>query len=70
MISWSNQSQELVFVRDQPSTSSQRLVIIHNAPQIQIGVEQPIIEDPQVADDFPVDEVILYIPEINEQLVE
>ena len=34
LISESNQSQDLVFVRDEPSTSSDRLVIIHNAPQV------------------------------------
>ena len=44
-----------IFVRDQPSTSSQRLVIIHNTPHVQLDVEQPIIEDPEAADDLSVD---------------
>ena len=55
LISGSDQSQNLVFVKDQPSISTQRLVIIHNTPQGQPDVEQPIIEDPQTADDLPVD---------------
>ena len=46
MLSRSDHSQDLVSMRDQPFTSSQRLVIIHNAPQVQTSVEQPIIEDP------------------------
>ena len=66
LISGSDQSQDLVSMRDQPSTSSQRLVIIHNTPQVQPDVEQPIIKDPQAANDFPVDEVTLDIPELNE----
>ena len=62
--------QDSVSVRNQSSTSSHRLVIIHNAPQVQMNVEQPIIENPQIADDLPVDEVTLDIPELNEQSVE
>ena len=46
LISGSDQSQDLVYVGDQHSTSSQRLVIVHNTPQVQPYVEQPIIEDP------------------------
>ena len=44
-------------MRDQSSTLSDRLVIIHNTPQVQIGVDQPIIEVPQAADNIPIDEV-------------
>ena len=62
LISGSDQSQNLVFVRDQHSTSSDRLVIIHNTPHVQMGVEQPIIEVPQAADNIPVDEVVLEMP--------
>ena len=40
---------------NQPSTSSDRLIVVHNTPQVQIGVEQPIIEIPQVADNILVD---------------
>ena len=49
-------------MRDQPSTSNQRLVIIHNTPQVQPNVEQLIIKDPQAADDLLVDDVTLVIP--------
>ena len=67
LISGSDQSQDLVSMRDQPSTSSQRLVIMDNITSVQPDVEQPIIEDPQAADDLPVDEVTPDMPELNEQ---
>ena len=57
---------DLIDGSDQLSTSSQRLVIIHNTPQVQPDVKQLIIEDPQAVDDFPIDEVTLDIPELNE----
>ena len=41
-----------------------------NIPLVQPNVEQLIIQDPQVVDDLPVDEVDLDIPELNEQLVD
>ena len=62
LINRSNQSHKSVSVRDQPSTSSDRLVIIHNISQVQTGVEQPIIEVPQDIDNIPVDEIILKMP--------
>ena len=49
-------------MRDQPFTSSDRLVVIHNTPQVQPGAKQPIIENPQAADNLPVDEIVLDIP--------
>ncbi|KAL4325263.1 hypothetical protein GQ457_11G002710 [Hibiscus cannabinus] len=55
---------------DQPSTSSERLVIIYNNPQVQTCVEQPINEVPQLAENTPVDQVVHENPEIIEQLVE
>ncbi|KAL4366702.1 hypothetical protein GQ457_05G014270 [Hibiscus cannabinus] len=55
---------------DQPSTSSERLVIIYNTPQAQKGVEQPINEVPQPAENTPVDQVVHENPEIIEQPVE
>ena len=64
LISRSDQSQDLASVRDQSFTSSDRLVIIHNTPQVQMDVEQPVIEDAKAADDIPVDEIFLEIPEI------
>ncbi|RVW76456.1 Retrovirus-related Pol polyprotein from transposon TNT 1-94 [Vitis vinifera] len=53
----------------QPSTSSDRLFIVHNTPQVQTGVErtidevQPVIEVPQVVDNIPVDQVDQELPE-------
>ncbi|KAJ8645473.1 hypothetical protein MRB53_007221 [Persea americana] len=41
-----------------PSTSSDRLVIVYSTPQVQTGVEQPIVEVPQAADNIPVDQVV------------
>ncbi|KAK9020145.1 hypothetical protein V6N11_054638 [Hibiscus sabdariffa] len=55
---------------DQPSTSSERLVIIYNTPQAQTCVEQPINEAPQPAGNTPVDQVVQENPEIIEQPVE
>ena len=54
----------------QPSTSSDRLIVIQNAPRVQIGDRQPIIEAPQIANDNLVDQVVQDSPEIVEQPVE
>eukprot|EP00253_Pinus_taeda_P032487 PITA_32487 len=54
----------------QPSTSSDRLVIVHSTPQVKNGVEQPIVEVPQAADDIPVDQVVQELPRTFEQRVE
>lgn len=60
LISGSDQTRNIVSEKDhsesQPSTSSDRLVIIHSTPQVQTGVEQPIVEVPQAADDISVDQ--------------
>ena len=61
LISRSDLSQDLVSVMDQPSTSSQRLVIMDNIPPVQSDVEQPIIENSQAADDLSINEVNLDI---------
>ena len=55
--------------RNHPYTSSDRLIVIHNTPQVQIGVEQPIIEVPQVFDNIPVDQGVQEFPIIHEQPV-
>ncbi|KAL4380068.1 hypothetical protein GQ457_02G020870 [Hibiscus cannabinus] len=68
-ISGSDMSRNSIPV-DQPSTSSERLVIICNTPQAQTGVEQPINEVPQPAEKTPVDQVVHKNPEIIEQPVE
>ena len=57
-------------MRDQPSTSSNKLVIIHNTPKVQTDVEQPIIEVLRAADNIPVDEFVLEMLEIIEQPIE
>jgi hypothetical protein len=62
LISRSDQTRNIVSEKDcsksQPSTSSDRLVIVYSTPQVQTGVEQPIIEVPQAANDIPVDQVV------------
>ncbi|RVW95033.1 Retrovirus-related Pol polyprotein from transposon TNT 1-94 [Vitis vinifera] len=74
LISGSDRFQDIVSKKDhidaQPSTSSDRLIVIHNAPQVQTGDRQPIIEVPQIANDNPVDQVVQDSPEIVEQPVE
>ena len=37
---------DLSSTREQPSTSSERLFIIHSIPQVQMGVAEPINGDP------------------------
>ena len=69
LISGSDQYQSIVSKKDQSFTSSERLVIIHNTHQVQIGVEQSIIEIPQAVDNNPVDQVVKEMLEIVEQLV-
>jgi hypothetical protein len=69
--SGSNQIRNIVFEKDhsesQPSTPSDRLVIVHSTTQLQTGVEQPIVEVPQAADDIPVDQVVQEFPRTFEQ---
>jgi hypothetical protein len=72
--SGSDQTRNIVSEKDhsesQPSTPSDRLVIVHSTPQVQTGVEQPIVEVPQAADDIPVDQVVQEFPRTFEQRVE
>jgi len=74
LISGSDQTRNIVSEKDhsesQPSTSSDRLVIVHNTPQVQTGVEQPIVEVSQVADDIPVDQIVQELLRIFEQRVD
>ena len=74
LISGSDRFQDIVSKKDhidaQPSTSSDSLIVIQNAPQVQMGDRQPIIEAPQIANDNPVDQVVQDSPEIVEQPVE
>ena len=74
LISGSDQTRNIVPENDhsesQPSTSSDRLVIVYNTPQVSTGVELPIIEVPQVANDTLVDQVVQELPTTFEQPVE
>ena len=69
-------------IESQPFTSSDKLFVIHNTPQVQMGVEQtiaevqpiiedqPVIEVPQVIDNISVDQVDQELPDTSEQQVE
>jgi transposase InsO family protein len=74
LISGTDQTRNIVSKKDhsesQPSTSSDRLVIVYSTPQVQTGVEQPIIEVPQAADDVLVDQVVQELLRTFEQRVE
>ena len=74
LISGSDQSLDFIPEKDHseaPSTSSERLVIMHNIPQIQMDVEQPIIQIPQVAaDDIIVDHIAQHSPEPAQPVVQ
>ncbi|CAL9121826.1 unnamed protein product [Musa textilis] len=62
MISGSDQFRNIVsaydYIESQPSTSSERLVIVHNTPQVKTGVEQLIIKIPQVVDSILIDQAV------------
>ena len=86
LVSGSDQFRNIIshidHTKSQPSTSSDRLVVVHNTPQAQTGVEQtitevqpitedqPIIEVPQAVDNISVDQVDQELPATSEQLVE
>ncbi|RVW26317.1 Retrovirus-related Pol polyprotein from transposon TNT 1-94 [Vitis vinifera] len=84
LISGSNQFGNIVsdidHTESQPSTSSDKLFVIHNTPQVQMGVEQtiaevqpiiedqPVIEVPQVIDNISVDQVDQELHDTSEKL--
>ncbi|WKA00618.1 hypothetical protein VitviT2T_018956 [Vitis vinifera] len=80
LVSGSDQFRNIVsdidHTESQPSTSSDRLFIIHNTPQVQSGVErtitevQPVVEVPQAVDNIPVDQVDQEFPDTSGQQVE
>ena len=74
MISGRDRLKDLIPVHDhietQPSTSYDRLVIVHNTHQVPIRVEQPIIEVPQVVENLPKDQQVQELPHNLEQTVE
>ena len=61
LISGSDQFQDIAFEKDhyeaQPSSSNDRLIVIHT-PQVQTGVRQPMIENPQIIGNNHTDQVI------------
>ena len=74
MISGRDQFRDLIPIHDhietQPSTSYDRLVIVHNTSQVPISVKQPIIEVPQVVENLPDDQQVQELPHNLEQTVE
>ena len=80
LVSGSDQFRNIVsdidHTKSQPSTSSDRLFVVHNTPQVQTGVErtivevQPIIEVPQAVDNILVDQVDQELSDTSEQQVE
>ncbi|RVW62445.1 Retrovirus-related Pol polyprotein from transposon TNT 1-94 [Vitis vinifera] len=80
LVSGSDQFRNIVsdidHTESQPSTSSDRLFIVHNTPQVQLGVErtitevQPVVEVPQAVDNIPVDQVDQEFTDTSEQQVE
>ena len=59
---------DLFFEKEQPSTSKERLVVIRNIPQVQMGVAQPINEDPKTTVGNVIDQVVHQVPDMVEQL--
>ena len=57
-------------IETQHSTSYDRLVTVHNTPQVPISVGQPIIEFPQVTENLPEDQQVQELPHNLEQTVE
>ncbi|RVX00432.1 Retrovirus-related Pol polyprotein from transposon TNT 1-94 [Vitis vinifera] len=80
LVSGSDQFRNIVYdinhTKSQPSTSSDRLFIVHNTPQVQAGIErtiakvQPVIKVPQVVDNILVDQVDQELSDTSEQQVE
>ena len=54
----------------EPSTSSERLIVIHSTPQDQMSIRQSVIEVPQATDNNLVNKDVQEFPEIVEQMVE
>ncbi|RVW23075.1 hypothetical protein VitviT2T_005480 [Vitis vinifera] len=78
LVSGSDQFRNIVsdidHTESQPSTSSDRLFIVHNTPQVQSGVEQTIaevqsiVEVPQAVDNILVDQVDQELPDTEQQV--
>ncbi|CAI9753960.1 unnamed protein product [Fraxinus pennsylvanica] len=52
------------------SVKGDTLIIVHITPQVQTGVEQPIIEIPQATDNVQINQVIQELPGLPKQWVE
>ena len=63
LASVNDQFQNIISEREQPSPTSEGLVIIQNTHQVQTSVAQPIIEDPQPIIDNPTYQVVHKVPE-------
>ena len=74
LISGSNQFQDTGSNKSQidaePSTSSDRLIVIQSTPQDQMGIRQSVIEVPQAANNNLVNKDAQEFPEIVEQMGE
>ena len=86
LVSGDNQFRNIVsdidHIESQLSTSSDRLFVVYNTPQVQTGVEQTIaevqpitkdqlvIEVPQAIDNISVDQVDQNLPDTSKQQVE
>ena len=72
IISGSDLSRNSVSQKDHPesSTSSDRLLITHNIPQVQLGVEQPIVEVSQITENDPRNQIAQELWQTVEQPVE
>ena len=67
LVNGSNQFRNIVsdidHTKSQPSTSSDRLLVVHNTSQVQTGIErtiaevQPVIEVSQAVDNISIDQV-------------
>ncbi|KAL6312429.1 hypothetical protein AAG906_016383 [Vitis piasezkii] len=75
LVSRGNQFRNIVsdidHIESQLSTSSDRLFVVHNTPQVQTGAEQtivevqPVVEVPQAVDNISVDQLNLMFLEDN-----
>ena len=74
MISGRDRFRDLIPVHNhmetQPSSSYDRLVIVHNNPQVPIIVEQPIIEVPKISENLLVDQQVQDLPYNLKQTIE
>ena len=72
IISRSDLSRNTVPKKDhlEPPISSNGLIVIHNTPQVQPDIEQPIAKVPQITENNPGDQITQELPETVEQPVE